>query len=209
MTQYAIVTDLNRCVGCYSCNAACKTQNGVAVGSFWNHIERVGPHPAYEGAEWPDIEWYYLPVQCQHCANPQCVEVCPTGASFKHEDGTVLVDRDACIGCELCLSACPYGVRLINSETSTAEKCTLCHDLAEEGGLPQCVSQCVGMAKWFGDLEAGIETFEGPEDTTGERRVLGSYLKAYEADELHAFRDEGNEPSFLYILRNKTWYDAV
>ncbi len=207
MSQLAIVTDLNRCVGCMSCNAACKTANGVAIGSFWNRIVRVGPHPAFDGAEWPDIEWYYLPVQCQHCANPECVAVCPTGASVKTEDGAVQIDAELCIGCQLCVSACPYGVRFLNEATGAVEKCSLCHDLVGNGELPQCVAQCVGMAKWFGDLDEGIETLEGPEDATGDRRVLGEYLKAFSAEDVHTFRDEGNGPSFVYILRNKTWYD--
>ncbi|MBQ6586488.1 MAG: hypothetical protein IJH83_06760 [Coriobacteriales bacterium] len=57
MTQYAIVTDLNRCVGCMSCNSACKSINSVPIGSFWNKILRIGPNPAYEGAQWPDVDW--------------------------------------------------------------------------------------------------------------------------------------------------------
>lgn len=209
MTQYAILTDLNRCVGCMSCNAACKTANDVEIGSFWTKIKRVGPNPAYEGAKWPDIEWYYLPVQCQHCQNPACVEVCPTGASTKMENGTVQIDGKACIACRLCVDACPYGVRYIGMESGVAEKCTLCEDRVAQGELPQCVQECVGMAKWFGDLGEGIETFEGPEDATGTRRVAGSYLKAFDETDIHTFKDEGTSPSFRYILRGKTWHDEA
>ncbi len=94
MTQYAIVTDLNRCVGCLGCSVACKILNGVPVGSYWNKVLRIGPFPKTEGAKWPDVYTYWLPLQCQHCENPECVKVCPTGASTKREDGTVQVDKE-------------------------------------------------------------------------------------------------------------------
>lgn len=205
MTQYALAIDLNRCVGCMSCNAACKVANGVPIGSFWNKVLRIGPTPKYEGAQWPDIEWYYLPVQCQHCKSPECVRACPTGASQKMPDGTVQIDKGKCIGCQFCVMACPYGVRYLNEEERVVEKCTMCEQQVAQGELPQCVSQCVGMAKWFGDLDAGIETFEGPEDATGARRVLGDYVEGFSEADVHALADVGNGPSFAYILRNKTW----
>ena len=146
MTQFGIVTDLNRCVGCMACNAACKTVNAVPIGNFWNKVLRVGPNPKYEGAKFPDVEWYYLPVQCQHCANPACVNVCPTGASHKVADGTVQVAKEKCIGCQFCAMACPYNVRYLNEEERVVEKCTLCEQQTAQGELPQCVSQCAGLA---------------------------------------------------------------
>ena len=89
MTQKAIITDLNRCTGCLSCTVACKLINDVPVGNFWVRTLRVGPVPKAGGTgDFPDVDMYYLPVQCQHCANPECVEVCPTGASVKLDDGT-------------------------------------------------------------------------------------------------------------------------
>ena len=115
MTQKAIITDLNRCTGCLSCTVACKLINDVPVGNFWVRTLRVGPVPKAGGTgDFPDVDMYYLPVQCQHCANPECVEVCPTGASVKLDDGTVQIDAEQCIGCQLCISACPYGVRYLN-----------------------------------------------------------------------------------------------
>ena len=87
--QKAIITDLNRCVGCLACSVACKGLNGVPIGEFWNRVVRVGPNPEYEGADYPDVYMYFLPVTCQHCANPECVTVCPTGASVKTEDGSI------------------------------------------------------------------------------------------------------------------------
>ncbi|MEG0374051.1 MAG: 4Fe-4S dicluster domain-containing protein, partial [Raoultibacter sp.] len=80
MTQYAIITDLNRCVGCLACTVACKAVNGVDVGSFWIKTLRIGPNLTEGGSgQYPDVEMYFLPVQCQHCADPECVKVCPTG----------------------------------------------------------------------------------------------------------------------------------
>jgi len=209
MTQYAIMTDLNRCIGCMSCNASCKIINGVPIGNFWNKVLRIGPNPTYEGANFPDVEWYYLPVQCQHCEDPECVKVCPTEASHKLDDGTVQIDKSKCIGCQFCVMSCPYGVRYLNAESRVVEKCTLCEQRIAEGELPQCVSQCVGMAKWFGDLDKGLESFEGVAYATGERRKAGEYLESFTDDEVYTLPDVGNHPSFRFILRRKKWQGAV
>lgn len=162
MTQYAIVTDLNRCVGCLSCSVACKMVNDLAPGDFWLKVLRIGPNPISEGDDYPNVEMYYLPVGCQHCVNPQCVEVCPTAASQKREDGTVQIDKSRCIGCQFCVMACPYGVRHLNETELVVEKCTLCEQIVANGGLPECVSQCCGRARFFGDLEQGLEPLWGP-----------------------------------------------
>ena len=144
MTQYAIVTDLNRCVGCLACAVACKVANNVPIGSFWNKVLRIGPNPSTEGSDFPNVDMYFLPIQCQHCENPACVAVCPTGASHKLEDGTVQVDKEKCIGCQFCAMSCPYGVRYLNEEERVVEKCTLCEQKIAQGELPQCVAQCGG-----------------------------------------------------------------
>ena len=202
MAQYAIVTDLNRCVGCMGCNAACKTVNSVPIGSFWNKVLRIGPNPKFEGAVWPDVEWYYLPVQCQHCADPECVKVCPTGASHKLEDGTVQIDKAKCIGCQFCAMACPYGVRYLNEEERVVEKCTLCEQQIAQGDLPQCVSECAGLAKWFGDLDAdpSMKSFKG-----GDEYTLGEACREFSDDEVYRLPNVGNNPTFAYILRGKKW----
>ena len=159
MTQYAIATDLNRCVGCLSCMVACKAVNNVPIGSYWNKVLRIGPSLKEGATSSHDVEMYYLPVQCQHCADPECVKVCPTGASHKLEDGTVQIDKAKCIGCQFCAMSCPYNVRYLNEEEGVVEKCTLCSQIVGQGGLPQCVIQCGGRARFFGDLEQGIESF--------------------------------------------------
>ena len=173
----------------------------MRVGSFRNKVLRQGPFPREEGGNWPDIDMYFLPVSCQHCASPECVTVCPTGAShINEEDGTVQIDRDQCIGCGACLSACPYGCRYIDVDTSVAEKCDLCASITSEGGLPQCVSQCGGMARWYGDLDEGIESFKGPRGET-----LGDFVEEFSDSDLYRLDDEGNAPQGVYILRHMAW----
>lgn len=217
MTQYAIITDLNRCTGCLACAVACKSANNVPIGNYWNQVLRIGPTPMYEGAINPDVELYFLPVTCQHCENPECVSVCPTSASYKAEDGTIQIDAELCIGCQSCVGACPYGVRYLNEDESVVEKCTLCKDKIDNGELPQCVAQCGGRARFFGDIEAGIENTEAPadwlhldggksyDDVHNGRVKLGEYVREFSDDEVYRLTDEGNGPSFAYILRGKTW----
>lgn len=205
MTQYAIVTDLNRCVGCLSCSVACKAVNNVPVGNYWNKVLRIGPNPVEGGSgHFPDVYMYFMPVGCQHCEYPECVEVCPTGASQKLEDGTVQIDKAKCIGCQFCAMACPYNVRYLNEEELAVEKCTLCEQKIVNGELPQCVSQCGGMARYFGDLEQGLESFEGAENGK-DRITLGSFAEPYTDDQVYRLPDVGNSPNFLYILRNHAW----
>ena len=216
MTQYAILTDLNRCVGCLGCSVACKVVNGVEIGSFWNKVLRIGPFPDSEGAQFPDVYTYFLPVTCQHCENPACVKVCPTGASQKLEDGTVQIDKEKCIGCQFCAMACPYGVRYLNETERVVEKCTLCEQKIAQGELPQCVAQCGARARYFGDLEQGIDSFVGAgkvsiAEDAGYDAVLsefctyGDIAKPYTDSDVHHLPNVGNDPSFLYILRNHEW----
>ena len=200
MTHYGIVTDLDRCVGCLACSVACKAVNGVPVGQFWNKTLRVGPNPKTEGGQWPDVDLYFLTVQCQHCKNPACVQVCPTEASHIAPDGTVQIDKAKCIGCQFCAMACPYGVRYLNEEERVVEKCTLCEQQIAQGELPQCVSQCGGLARFFGDLDKGIDSFEG---ACGKK--LGDYVEPYDQSAVHHLPDSGNNPGFVYILRDMKW----
>ena len=208
--QYAIVTDLNRCVGCLVCSVSCKIINGIPVGKYWQKVIRIGPHPVVDGGQFPDVEFYYLPVGCQHCENPLCVKVCPTGASHKEENGTVQIDKEKCIGCQFCAMACPYNVRYLNEDEKVVEKCTLCNQLTAQGELPQCVAQCGGRARYFGDLDKDIDTFEGPvcdgtKENIAVRTTVADALEAYTDADVHTLPDVGNKPSFRYILRTTKW----
>lgn len=204
MTQYAIITDLNRCVGCLGCSVACKAINSVPVGSFWLKVLRIGPNALSEGATFPDVYMYFLPVQCQHCEEPECVAVCPTGASQKLEDGTVQIDKSKCIGCQFCAMACPYNVRYLNEEEGVVEKCTLCEQRVVQGELPQCVTQCGGNARYFGDLDEGFDSFRGADNGT-EKTYLTDFCEDFSEGDLHGLPDVGNKPSFAYILRKHEW----
>ena len=222
MTRYGMAIDVKRCVGCQACSAACKTINGVMPGDFWIKTLRIGPTPKEGGSgDWPDVEMYFLPIQCQHCEDPECVKVCPTQASHVTEDGTVQIDKDKCIGCQFCAMACPYGVRYLNEEERVVEKCTLCQQRTAQGELPQCVAQCGGRARFFGDLDEGLDSFEAPEIASGNeersyeglqtvRATLGEsiekgYMRSYESSDVYHLPDVGNRPSLLYILRDATW----
>jgi Fe-S-cluster-containing dehydrogenase component len=189
--QNAIVFDLNRCIGCLSCSVACKMENDVPIGSFYNKVVRIGPNPRYEGARFPDVEMYFMPVMCQHCADPGCVTACPTEALHIAADGTVLIDTERCDGCRLCIDACPYGLCYYNDEENVVEKCTLCNHLVVQGKDPMCVSQCAGRALAFGDL-----------DDPGS---AASAMIAAAGKGVYSLADSGNHPRFKYILRNAKW----
>ena len=218
MANYAIITDLNRCTGCLACTVACKAINGVDVGNFWIKTLRIGPTPKEGGSgDWPDVEMYFLPIQCQHCEDPECVKVCPTQASHVTEDGTVQIDKGKCIGCQFCAMSCPYGVRYLNTEERVVEKCTLCEQRIAQGELPACVAQCGGRARFFGDLDKGIDSFEAPwvvdvtegdpsSDKTEHTRItLKECVQEYRQSDVHHLPDVGNDPSFVYILRDRDW----
>jgi Fe-S-cluster-containing dehydrogenase component len=168
--KLGLVIDLDICVGCHACAVACKE---------WNEGGQFGPLPdedAY-GKE-PLGVWFnrvhtyevtptvsaspmtiHFPRSCLHCETPDCVTVCPTGASYKRaEDGIVLVDAEKCIGCKLCSWACPYGAREYSEQRGVMQKCTLCVDriynesFEEYDRQPACVMACPTRARHFGDL---------------------------------------------------------
>mgnify|MGYP002918254155 FL=1 len=145
-----LLINLDRCTGCDSCIVACKLENRLPLGSFYNKVIAIGPTGTF-----PDVEKYWLPSQCQQCENPQCVAVCPTGASYRDpETGYVLIDKDKCIGCQYCLYGCPYGVRQMDEAHGVAQKCTLCSQITADGSdVPACVHNCNCGARFFGDYD--------------------------------------------------------
>ena len=190
MTRNCIVIDLNRCIGCYSCEVACKQENDVPLGQYWNKVITDGPTGTF-----PKIEQYWLPVMCQQCENAPCVSVCPTGASYRDpETNTVLIDKSKCIGCKYCMMACPYGVRSWNKEERVVEKCTLCGQLTEKGEQPACVKACSGEARFFGDLD----------DPNSDAAKI---IAEYDAADVHHLTDVGNHPTTAYLLSERfaTW----
>jgi phenylacetyl-CoA:acceptor oxidoreductase subunit 1 len=105
MAKYGMVIDLKRCTACQACVLACKAENFTPPGIKWARLLD------YETGSFPKTRREFLPMLCMHCEDAPCVEVCPTGASIKREDGLVLVDHDKCIGCQYCVVACPYNSR--------------------------------------------------------------------------------------------------
>ncbi len=163
----------------------------MAICVFYNKVYRIGHNPKITGGHFTNVEMYFLPVMCQHCSDPECIKVCPTQASHRAQNGTVQIDKAKCIGCKLCLKACPYGVRTYNEETKVVEKCTLCQQLTSQGKDPQCVSGCVGQARIYGDLD-------DPNSKASKALVASS-------SHSHSLPDKGNHPVFRYILRNANW----
>jgi molybdopterin-containing oxidoreductase family iron-sulfur binding subunit len=166
--RWGVAVDLKRCTGCQSCTVACKVENGTPPGVFWTRVLEK------EEGSFPSAYKVFMPLRCNHCAEPACVEVCPTGASHKREgDGIVLIDQDKCIGCRSCIVACPYQVRFIPEDArgyygetktpyeevsyrkwqvGTTQKCTLCVHRIDQGLRPACVETCPPKALIFGDL---------------------------------------------------------
>jgi tetrathionate reductase subunit B len=176
--HYAMVIDLRQCVGCQACTASCIVENNVPIGQHRTFVTEA------ELGEFPDVRKGFLPQLCNHCDEPACVPVCPTGATFKREDGIVVVDNEVCWGCGYCISACPYDKRYFNKDTKTADKCTFCAHRVDDGLLPACVETCVGGARIFGDLNdknSDVYTLINSLSTT--------HLKPY----------EGTKPQVFYI----------
>jgi len=105
MTRWAMVADLRRCVGCQTCTASCKHANATPPGVQWRRVLDI------EVGEYPDVQRAFVPVGCNHCDEPACLPVCPTGATYKRADGIVGINYDVCIGCAYCAVACPYQAR--------------------------------------------------------------------------------------------------
>ena len=168
---YGMGIDIQRCIGCGRCVAACKAENDVPLDGyhFNTWVERYviddngevavdSPNGGFEGFPPPVTETeirrtFFVPKLCNHCANPPCVQVCPVGATFSTPDGVVLVDEQYCIGCRYCIQACPYGVRWFHPTKHVAAKCTLCYHRLVKGLVPACVEVCPTGARIFGEVE--------------------------------------------------------
>lgn len=144
--RLGMLIDLSLCVGCNACAVACKQENEVPVTKFNTWVE------SWDVDDAGTIRRANVPKLCNHCADAPCVKVCPTGASYRSEDGVVLVDEEKCIGCKYCMAACPFQARWVSDETGEVGKCTFCHHRSSNGLLPACVATCITRARYFGDL---------------------------------------------------------
>lgn len=145
--HYGMLIDTRRCFGVHACSVACKAEFNVPLGETRSWVEYI------EKGNYPNVSRNFLPRLCNHCSTPNCVDVCPTGATWKRkEDGIVVVDPDICIGCKYCIQACPYDARFINPDTGAADKCDFCLHRVSKGLEPACVEACPSRARIFGDL---------------------------------------------------------
>ncbi|MBV9538411.1 MAG: 4Fe-4S dicluster domain-containing protein [Acidisphaera sp.] len=168
--QYGFFTDTTLCIGCKACEVACKEWNNLPAdhvgltgesydntghlsANTWRHvafIEQVGDRPT---AMKPfQSNWLMMSDVCKHCHHPPCMEACPTGALFKTEFDTVVVQQDICNGCGYCVPACPFGVVDLNPVDGKAHKCTLCYDRLKGGLEPACAKSCPTDSISFGEL---------------------------------------------------------
>ena len=175
MVRYGMVIDSKSCIACHACAVACKVENNLPEGIWWNRIfTDGGKNRDTPAGVFPLLKMSSYPLSCQHCDNPACVKVCPVGATYKDADtGVVRQDYDRCIGCRMCMAACPYtGVRSFNWEEPkysieiamgdtdvsahqkhTVEKCTFCWHRLARGEEPACVEVCPARIRYFGDLQ--------------------------------------------------------
>ncbi|RSK27560.1 dimethylsulfoxide reductase subunit B [Bacillus sp. HMF5848] len=145
--QYGFYIDMKKCIGCKTCQIACKDKNDVNVGVLFRKIFD------FEKGKYPNPTVEHLSLACCHCERPKCVENCPTGAMYKRaKDGLVLHDENKCIGCKMCLWSCPYMGPQYIPETRKVGKCDGCADLVDNGENPACVDSCIMRAIEFGDI---------------------------------------------------------
>ncbi|HEY97170.1 MAG TPA: 4Fe-4S dicluster domain-containing protein [Dehalococcoidia bacterium] len=152
MTNWGMIIDLQKCIGCYSCMISCKQEHFLPPGVFWNRVI-IG-----EDGKYPAVNKQIYPVLCNHCVEAACVKACPTRATTRRDDGIVIIDYDKCVGCRYCLIACPFqqrtfytdgekeyfpgqglteyeeiGRRLYPLETGTVMKCNFCSERIDAG----------------------------------------------------------------------------
>jgi molybdopterin-containing oxidoreductase family iron-sulfur binding subunit len=207
--KWVMVIDLSKCDGCGKCTEACNKMHFVPPTREYIRVLKM------QAAE--HTAPYFMPAPCYHCDNPPCTKVCPVDATFKRQDGTVLVDNERCIGCRFCIAGCPYGARSFNwarpgdagegpaaqshpyspedgfpRRVGTVEKCDFCPDMAAKGMLPACTSGCPMGAIYYGDQnEDAVSNSEGK--TVQLTKLLRDRAGYRHLEEL------GTEPRVYYL----------
>lgn len=167
---YGIGIDIEKCIGCGKCAAACKIENDVPKEPFYfrtwveqyfitnqGKVHIDSPNGGINGFKQnvPEKDIYkafFVPKLCNHCAKSPCEQVCPVGATYRSPEGVILVDDTYCIGCRYCVQACPYGCRFIHPVKKVASKCTLCYHRLKKGMNPACMEACSTGARIMGNL---------------------------------------------------------
>lgn len=177
--KYGFFTDTSLCIGCKACEIACKEWNALPADDIllsgtsydntrelsattWRHvafIERIEDAPGCRANLLKPFQshWLMMSDVCKHCKRAGCLEACPTGALFRTEFGTVVVQQDICNGCTYCVPSCPFGVIEINFEDGKAHKCTLCYDRLKGGLEPACAKTCPTNSIQFGTVDELLE----------------------------------------------------
>jgi formate dehydrogenase iron-sulfur subunit len=189
-------TDTSICIGCKACEVACKEWNAVPMDGLnwtgqsydntgeldantWRHVAFV------EQGEYPDFRWLMSSDVCKHCTHAGCLDVCPTGALFRTEFDTVVVQQDVCNGCGYCVPACPFGVLSKREEPKDGRvwKCTLCYDRLKDDLEPACAKACPTKSIQFGPLDELIERARGRCEQLVEAGVDGARLYGDDPDD--------------------------
>lgn len=144
--RYGMVIDLRRCFGCHACAVACKAEQEAPLGFFKSWVQ------VSESGKYPNVKGNFVPVLCNQCDNPLCVQMCPTKATVQQKNGIVTQSETECIGCGYCVVACPYNMKYRDPARHTAQKCDFCLHRVKQGLLPACVNTCNARARIFGDL---------------------------------------------------------
>lgn len=183
--QAGILVDLQRCTGCHACSVACKTEHDVPLGDFRMRVRYL---------EQPEQKQQlsFVPLLCMQCQDAPCLNVCPTSAIARMDDGRVVIEEDKCCGNKACLTACPYGAIFINEATKKAEKCDFCTHRTELGLEPACVDACPTTALKFHD-------WANPDDPVTQV-AKAKQAKAWKAD-------AGTKPSVTYI-GHEAWMET-
>jgi formate dehydrogenase iron-sulfur subunit len=188
-------TDTSVCIGCKACEVACKQWNGVPSGerldllgmshdntgglgaNSWRHVAFI------EQQVDTGVRWLMASDVCKHCTHAGCLDVCPTGALFRTEFGTVVVQQDICNGCGYCVSACPYGVIERRADDGRAQKCTLCYDRLHGGLEPACAKACPTDSIQFGELDVLRERAAARVEALHDRGVTEARLYGADPDD--------------------------
>lgn len=178
--RWGMLIDLRKCVGCYACTVACQDEHSLPVDIRYNKLAKVGPV-----GEYPNLTSYNITTACMHCQSAPCVDGCPTGASYHQANGAVAIDKEKCVGCMFCTIVCPYGARQLNKHTGIVEKCNLCVERLEAGGVTRCVQTCQLQARMVGNLD----------DPDSE---IIKKIRKYNAKPL--YEHLGTDPSVYYIM---------
>lgn len=168
--SYGFFTDTTVCIGCKACEVACKEWNnlpadqlgltgdsydntGALSANTWRHVNFIETDAVRTELEQPfQSGWLMMSDVCKHCHNAPCLEACPTGALFRTEFDTVVVQQDVCNGCGYCVPACPFGVVDVSQLDGKAHKCTLCYDRLKGGLEPACAKACPTDSIQFGEI---------------------------------------------------------